>query len=79
MGMSRVRDNPGAPYRIGWQGLADLLGLSLRATRARKDDLMAYGVCCEMRLGWPPQRRLVYFPDRIPDWIRDRARHGKRL
>lgn len=65
----------------GWQAIADVFGLSEKAMRNRKDELVKAGAIIFLWKGSPPDRRYVVQaePNKLWAWASDKAKKGESI
>ena len=61
---------------VGWEGIAQFLGVSKRTMMRRREELVENGVIFYHLVGSPPRKEVAAYVSRVKDWIAEKAKKG---
>ena len=61
---------------VGWEGIAQFLGVSRRTMLRRRVELLENGVIFYHLVGCPPRKEVAAYVSTIKEWIEEKAKKG---
>jgi DNA-binding Lrp family transcriptional regulator len=61
---------------VGWAGIAQFVGVSIRTMLRRRSELKRKGVIFYHLVGSPPRREVGAYESTLIDWVENKAKRG---